>query len=503
MSGRLSQAFAAAALLLPVGAAAQAPCAIPLQSYLAGLDGAPLPGPVDVEVRFYDGPDAGAAAIDCRSFPAVALDAGWLNVALDACSLPEPDASGCGVMTVGEILDAGRAEGTEIYMGIRLGDDAEDAGPRTPLGAVPYAVYATTASSLEGFDPAEYVPRADYDALAARVLELETRADSFDDLDGDGATNLEDCAPFDDAIHPGADEIPDDLLDSDCDGDSDGDGVSDDLDCAPFEADRIGPDGLSEACAVADCAEVLALNPGVATGAYWITGGSGGEPMNVLCDMHTDGGGWTLCGKFDRDSGDGSSLEDPFARARVHSDDLATVSSFAEQQASMDCRRLIRGGATWTLSAATDDEDPEWANARLVPMPAEVVADPTNLWDINYDEDGDGVCVEGVMDTFTADGTPIGAVDGGADLSVRGGLISDSAWWTTHRRAGATWSNAGFADCTGTADGTIHWSWVTTDGTQDDQSCGMTRGQLTIGTGCNQTSSWHQPTYRYNLLFMR
>ena len=147
----------------------QAPCAIPFQSYLVDEDGSPSDTPIDVEITFYDGADPGAAPIDCRVFTSAAVNNGWLNLSIDACSLPEPGPSGCGVMTVTDILEAGAAEGSQVYMALRLGDDVDDAGPRTPLGAVPYAVHATNAETavtatsagtadvaaeLEGFDPA-------------------------------------------------------------------------------------------------------------------------------------------------------------------------------------------------------------------------------------------------------------------------------------------------------------------------------------------------------------
>lgn len=174
-----------AAAVLPAAAWAQAPCAIPFQSYLVDEDGTPSNSPIDIEVIFYDGADAGAAGIDCRVFNAVAVNNGWLNLSIDACSLPEPGPSGCGVMTVTEILEAGAAEGAQVYMALRLGDDLADAGPRTPLGAVPYAVYATSAQTavtatsaaqadvaaeLAGFTPADYATVASMSPVASSGL---------------------------------------------------------------------------------------------------------------------------------------------------------------------------------------------------------------------------------------------------------------------------------------------------------------------------------------------
>ena len=318
MTNRLRYALATwvaiGLLATPQLGRAQAPCSIPLQSYLAGLDGTPLEGPVDVELRFYDGAGPDAVAMDCRTFAAQPLDAGWLSLALDACVLPEPDPSGCGVMTITEILDAGAVEGAQIFMGLRLDDDADDAGPRTPLGAVPYAVFATNAAfaesagnaatadvagSLEGFDPTEYVrfdevggelvPREDLDALQAAVDALEAR---LDDMDGDGVPNDEDCEPFDGDIFQTAVEIPDDELDSNCDGDSDGDGVVDELDCAPFDAGLVGAPGENPGCAVASCTELLERRPDAVSGGYYVDWGFG--PVEVHCEVDFDDRAWML-----------------------------------------------------------------------------------------------------------------------------------------------------------------------------------------------------------------
>ena len=176
-----------AAVTIPVAGFAQAPCVIPFQSYVTDTDGVPRDAPIDIQVTFYDGSGGGAAAIDCRAFTDVEVDDGWLNLSIDACNLPAPDGSGCGVMTVTEILEAGSELGAQVFMGLRLEDDLFDAGPRTPVGAVPYAVYASSAATVDGFDPEDFVTSASLSDLAGsgHWLDILGVPEGLDDGDDD------------------------------------------------------------------------------------------------------------------------------------------------------------------------------------------------------------------------------------------------------------------------------------------------------------------------------
>ena len=129
-----------------------------------------------------------------------------------------------------------------------------------------------------------------------------------------------DCDDGDAAVYPGAGETCDGV-DNDCDGltddddpdvalttfyaDADGDSYGDlarptDACSAPsgYVANALDcddTDATSGSCGYpADCREVLALDPGALSGTSWIDPDGDGVPVDVSCDMDTDGGGWTI-----------------------------------------------------------------------------------------------------------------------------------------------------------------------------------------------------------------
>ena len=86
-----------------------------------------------------------------------------------------------------------------------------------------------------------------------------------------------DCDDTDPAVNPAAEEV--------CDGiDDDCDGTVDDPE------DLLGSDAL---CPAEDCEEALDTLTSPTSGLLWIDGGTG-TASQTLCDMDTDGGGWTL-----------------------------------------------------------------------------------------------------------------------------------------------------------------------------------------------------------------
>lgn len=127
------------------------------------------------------------------------------------------------------------------------------------------------------------------------------------DLDCDGILSVDDCDDSD----PTSTSIS---ADGDCDGyatpddcddgdptsntvfdDYDCDGYLNSVDCDANDPNAFDDNGQSSGCAGYSCLDLLTTGYSLGDGNYWIDP-SNGNPVEVICDMSTEGGGYTYYG---------------------------------------------------------------------------------------------------------------------------------------------------------------------------------------------------------------
>lgn len=140
----------AAVSLTSVPALAQPTCTLPVTAYLTDAAETPLDGAIDVELRFYLEPGDEVPAAECRTFDSVEVTNGWMRVPVDACSAP--GSGDCGALPLVDLMRG--AEG--LFVGVLV--DGDELGPRMPIGAVPFAVQAADANTLQGNRPDAFEP---------------------------------------------------------------------------------------------------------------------------------------------------------------------------------------------------------------------------------------------------------------------------------------------------------------------------------------------------------
>ena len=131
---------------------AQSSCEIAFEAYLTDPEGIPADGPLDVELSFYTEDTDEGEPLDCRFFEDVVIDDGWIRVVLDECTLTEDPVSGCGSLTLEEMLATANDAEATLLIGILIEGDAEELSPRLPVSAVPFALVASQAEAVTGVD---------------------------------------------------------------------------------------------------------------------------------------------------------------------------------------------------------------------------------------------------------------------------------------------------------------------------------------------------------------
>jgi hypothetical protein len=174
-----------------------------------------------------------------------------------------------------------------------------DGDPDNKLAAVGSLAQSSIDDSFKGYDiliPFEFfdLAAAAPDACVKFAIHL---GDYVTDTDGDGQKAYReggDCNDTDPNIKRGATEIPDNLVDDDCDGLADEDGQN-----APSTND-VDNDGDGISPAAGDCDDTMGAGAGIHPGAAEICGDGLDQDCDGVADRSVDGeGNATACSPFE------------------------------------------------------------------------------------------------------------------------------------------------------------------------------------------------------------
>jgi len=248
-----------------------------------------------------------------------------------------------------------------------------------------------------------------------------------------------------------------------------------------------------------NCREIWEMyarqNIPVDSGSQWLDHNLDSGPFQVYCEMKirtTNGkSGFTLCGKYDRNTAGSRWLSQGFGRAANYSSSMKDLAPFGNKWASIDCRPLIDMQSNYMLHAASAVGN-TYTKYLFTDIMFDVRLNSTNFFDT--DRDGIGSCTArnaGGINTWDSDWEPITNEKGDGAC-----LIGDGHHFCTSGRSPALTNarrinpiNESRDACQGSDKDNIFWAW-----NDDDHGCATG----VIGTGCNK----RPPKERMNYLFI-
>jgi len=246
-----------------------------------------------------------------------------------------------------------------------------------------------------------------------------------------------------------------------------------------------------------------------ANGLYWIQPEGYISPIQVYCDMVTQGGGWTMCARWDRDFPTNRIPCLPVGALRNNinvSDMIYTSTEGATQTSTINIIPIIAAGATMLMHVNMGLHGTVWNNIYFSEIYQVVLDNPDNIFNISFDTNyvsGGGVIGSVVQGSSTLKNRWLdnsmsvmsSSYSGTYNYYLNGG--EGNAMFTNGGRPGAVYSTFNDPDCRGLRDPTVVWGFYGKDGTFMDYSTG------TPLVGTNMRTSDSPPLYRFNFMFIR